>query len=87
MLDGSRLAPDSRPDSLLRHGEFCRAVRCPFKIDAGLSTGFAASGVRVLYNNLKCDKELVFRQGLDHAVYFGYDRNTTPRVVVKEAGK
>ena len=81
--------PDPAPGLLYYDTvNFAGRVRCPVRIDAGLSDWVCPpSGVRVLYNNLRCDKELIFRQGLDHAVYFGYDRNATPRVIAKEAGK
>ena len=81
--------PDPAPGLLYYDTvNFARRIHCPVKIDAGLSDWVCPpSGVRILYNNLPGPKELVFLQGLDHAVYFGFDRSTTPRIVVKEAGR
>ena len=51
-----------------------RRVRCPVKITAGLSDWVCPpSGVWVLYNNLPGPAELTKLQGLDHAVYPGYN--------------
>lgn len=56
---------------------FARRVKCPVKIDAGLSDWVCPpSGVWVLYNNLSGEKSMTMRQGLDHAVYFGYDKKS-----------
>ena len=81
--------PDPAPGLLYYDTvNFARRIHCPVKIDAGLSDWVCPpSGVRILYNNLPGPKELVFLQGLDHAVYFGFDRSATPRIVVKEAGR
>lgn len=81
--------PDPAPGLLYYDTvNFARRIHCPVKIDAGLSDWVCPpSGVRICYNNLPGPKELVFLQGLDHAVYFGFDRSTTPRIVVKEAGR
>lgn len=59
---------------------FARRVKCPVKISAGLSDWVCPpSGVWVLYNNLPGPAELTMLQGLDHAVYPGYDRAKAAR--------
>lgn len=59
---------------------FARRVKCPVKITAGLSDWVCPpSGVWVLYNNLPGPAELTMLQGLDHAVYPGYDRAKAAR--------
>lgn len=59
---------------------FARLVQCPTAISAGSSDYICPpAGVQILYNNLTCDKRLVFLQGLDHATYPGFNRQTTPR--------
>lgn len=60
---------------------FAKRVKCPVKIEAGLSDWVCPpSGVWVLYNNLKTPKEMVMYQGWDHAVYFGYDSARTAKM-------
>lgn len=65
---------------------FASRVKCPVRIDAGLSDWVCPpSGVWILYNNLKVpSKSMTMRQGFDHAVYHGFDRNAVPRYTVKE---
>lgn len=59
---------------------FARRVKCPVKITAGLSDWVCPpSGVWVLYNNLPGPAELTMLQGLDHAVYPGYNRAKAAR--------
>lgn len=59
---------------------FARRVKCPMKITAGLSDWVCPpSGVWVLYNNLPGPAELTMLQGLDHAVYPGYNRAKAAR--------
>jgi len=59
---------------------FAKRVKCPVKIEAGLSDWVCPpSGVWVLYNNLNTPKEMVMYQGWDHATYFGYDSARTAK--------
>ncbi|OQA78784.1 MAG: Acetyl esterase Axe7A precursor [Lentisphaerae bacterium ADurb.Bin242] len=59
---------------------FARRVRCPVAVTAGLSDWVCPpSGVMVLYNNLPGPKRLTLKQGLDHAVYLGYDHAKAAR--------
>ena len=65
---------------------FAKRVKCPVKIDAGLSDWVCPpAGVWILYNNLNVpSKVMTMRQGHDHAVYHGFDRNKAPRCVVRK---
>ena len=64
---------------------FARRVKCPVKITAGLSDWVCPpSGVWVLYNNLPGPAELTMLQGLDHAVYPGYNRAKAARTTQRK---
>lgn len=65
---------------------FAKRVKCPVKIvQAGLSDWVCPpSGVWILYNNLKVPKEMKMLQGLDHAVYPGFNSRTAQSVVLKD---
>ena len=55
------------------------------KITAGLSDWVCPpSGVWVLYNNLPGPAELTMLQGLDHAVYPGYNRAKAARTTQRK---
>ncbi len=64
---------------------FAKRVKCPVKITAGLSDWVCPpSGVWVLYNNLKTPVEMTMLQGLDHAVYPGYNSKEVARTTYKK---
>lgn len=61
---------------------FAKRIQCPVAITAGLSDWVCPpSGVWILYNNLKVPKRMTMKQGLDHAVYLGYDHGKAARAV------